>query len=294
MEELRTLLSEHVDAGRIIAAIRGILLLSFGALGARFLGRFVLRSTEDHLGIHSAQLLRRAVVYGVLAGSLMLALREFGFDLSLLLGAAGILTIAVGFASQTSAANIVSGLFLIGERSFGLGDVIRVGTTTGEVLSIDLLSVKIRTYDNLYVRLPNETLIKSELTNLTRFAIRRIDVPLSVAYKEDLDRVKELLIDLADHHPLVMEEPRPLVIMTGYGDSGIGIQFSIWAARENFLAVRNDVYTQVRQEFAEQGIEIPFPQVSIHTGSGTRAFPLDMSDEAPGESELPPLGDSAR
>ena len=83
--------------------------------------------------------------------------------------AAGLLTVALGFAAQTSASNLISGLFLLGERPFVVGDVIRLASgITGEVVGIDLLSVKIRTFDNLLVRVPNETLLKSELTNLTR------------------------------------------------------------------------------------------------------------------------------
>ena len=119
------------------------------------------------------------------------ALRELGFKLSVLLGAAGVLTVAVGFASQTSASNIISGLFLLGERPFSVGDVIRVGSTTGEVLSIDLLSAKLRTFENLFVRIPNETLIKSEVTNLSRLPVRRLDLKIGIAYKEEVGENKE-------------------------------------------------------------------------------------------------------
>jgi len=115
-----------------------------------------------------------------------MALRIIVRLMGLLLGAAGILTVAPGFASQTSASNLVSGLFMIAEHPFGVGDTIRLGSIAGEVPSIDLLSVNLRTPDNLYVRIPNETMIKSEITNLTRFPIRRLDLEIGVAYKENL------------------------------------------------------------------------------------------------------------
>jgi len=132
-----------------------------------------------------------------------------GFQLSVLLGAAGILSVAIGFASQTSASNLISGLFLIGEGPFAIGDFIRVGTTEGEVLSIDLLSVKLRTPDNLFVRIPNEQLIKSEVVNLTRFAIRRLNLAVGVAYKEDIPRVRHILMQVATDNPLCLNEPAP-------------------------------------------------------------------------------------
>ena len=113
--------------------------------------------------IHGQILLKRAIFYGIMILMSMSALRELGFDLSVILGAAGILSVAIGFASQTSASNLISGLFLMMERPFSIGDVIRVEQTTGEVISIDLLSVKIRTFDNLYVRVPNESMIKTHM-----------------------------------------------------------------------------------------------------------------------------------
>jgi small-conductance mechanosensitive channel len=139
------------------------------------------------------------------------AMREMGFSLAVIMGAAGVLTVAIGFASQTTASNLISGLFLIGERSFEIGDIIKVGNTTGEVLSIDALSVKLRTFDNLFVRIPNETLIKSEVTTLSRFPIRRLDLQLGVAYKEDIEQVRKVLMAVADSNPLCLDEPSPAV-----------------------------------------------------------------------------------
>jgi small-conductance mechanosensitive channel len=220
---------------------------------------------------------------------------ELGFDLSVLLGAAGILTVAIGFASQTSASNVISGLFLLGERPFAVGDVIRVGGTTGEVLSVDLLSVKLRTFDNLFVRIPNETMIKSEVTNLRRFAIRRVDLQVGVAYKEDLREVREVLLEVANRNPLCLEEPAPLIIFQGYGDSSINHQFSVWAKTENFLELRNSIPVEIKEAFDEHGIEIPFPHRTLYTGSETDPFPVrstngppdapSASSDAPAETE---------
>src|SRR5699024_2454555 len=118
-----------------------------------------------------------------------------GISLAPLLGAAGIAGVALGFASQTSVSNIISGLFLIAESPFKVDDIITVKSTTGVVLSIDILLVKLRTFDNQYVRIPNETLIKTEVTNITRFPIRRLNTTISVAYKEDIGQVREILME---------------------------------------------------------------------------------------------------
>jgi small-conductance mechanosensitive channel len=114
-----------------------------------------------------------------------------------MLGAAGVLGIVLGIASQTSVGNIVSGLFLISEKPFEIGDLIRVGTTTGVVYSIDLLSIKLKTFDNLVIRIPNQSIITNEVTNITKFPIRRMNISVSVAYKEDLTKVEEVLKSIA-------------------------------------------------------------------------------------------------
>ena len=189
----------------------------------------------------------------------MVVLGELGVNLSTLLGAAGILGIAVGFASQTSMSNIVSGLFLIWEKPFAVGDVIRVGGTSGIVQSIDLLSVKIRTFDNLFIRMPNEKILSSEVTNITRFPIRRMDINLQVAYREDLGRVHDVLKDLARQNRYSLDEPEPLVMFTEFKDSGIEILFALWFAKADFLNLKNSIMREITERFRAEGIEIPFP-----------------------------------
>ena len=255
-----------------------VFLVIAGVVLARMASRLVAHTLGDRLHAHGIQLLRRAVMYSIIVLFSISALRELGFKLHLLLGAAGVLTVAVGFASQTSAANLVSGLFLVFERPFSVGDVIRVGSTTGEVLSVDPLSVKLRTFDNLFVRIPNETLVKSEITNLTRFPIRRLDLPIGVAYKEDLQRVQETLLAVANDNPLSLEEPPPLFIVLGYGDSAIDLQFSVWGLRENYLDLRNSIQREIKEAFDREGIEIPFPHRSLYTGSVTEPFPVRIVD----------------
>jgi small-conductance mechanosensitive channel len=154
---------------------------------------------------------------------------------------------------------VISGLFLIGERPFEIGDIIRVGTTTGEVLSIDLLSVKLRTFDNLFVRMANENLIKSEITNLSRFPIRRIDLHIPVGFKEDLPRVLEVLHEVVGANPLCLQEPKPIYIFNQFGESSITFQFSVWALQENYLDVKNQLFMAIKAAFDRNGIEIPVP-----------------------------------
>jgi len=262
-----------MSSDRAFMLLRALITVSVGFIVARAASVALLRMLGKLLDAQHRMVLSRTVYYLLLGLFLVSALHEWGFSLSILLGAAGILSVAVGFASQTSASNVISGLFLIVERPFSVGDVIKLGETTGEVLSIDLLSVKLRTFDNLYVRIPNETLIKSEVTTLTRFPIRRIDLQLSVAYKEDIGKVRELLFKLADSNPLALKEPKPLFIFQGFGESAINLQFSVWVKTERFLDLQNSIQEEIKTAFERAGIEMPFPQRTVVPG-GDGLFPV--------------------
>ena len=278
MNELSDTLQALATSPYALASIRACAMIAIGLVLARLGSAALGRLFTVHLDNHRAMLVRRGTYFTILALFLISALHQLGFNFSVLLGAAGIVSVAIGFASQTSASNVISGLFLIGEQPFRVGDVIRIGDTTGEVLSIDLLSVKLRTFDNLFVRLPNEQLIKSQVTTLTRFPIRRYDLQIGVAYKEDLATVNELLMDVAERNPACLEEPKPLFIFQGFSDSALSIQFSVWASRENYLLLRNTMSEQIKNAFDQAGIEIPFPHRSLYAGSATEPFPVRIID----------------
>ncbi len=291
MENLWHSLETLLRSEQALAIATAVVKILVGLLMARLVSGGLVRFIFNKADAHGKMLLKRIsfyTVFGLFAAS---ALVDVGFELSVLLGAAGILTVAVGFASQTSASNLISGLFLLGERAFIVGDVIKIGDTKGEVLSIDLLSVKLRTFDNLMIRIPNENLIKSEITNLSRFPIRRIDLQIGVAYKEDLERVEQLLTDIADRNPLCLEEPRPLFILKGFGDSSLDIQFSVWTQRTHYLEVKTRLMLEIKAVFDAEGVEIPFPHQSLYTGSATAPFPIRIvpPEAAPSVPTLPPL-----
>jgi small-conductance mechanosensitive channel len=229
----------------------------------------------------------RFALYVGLAIVLVTTLNELGFSLAPLLGAAGVLGIAIGFASQTSVSNLISGIFLIAERPFVVGDLIEVGDATGFVLSIDSISVKLRTLDNRMVRIPNETMVKSQVTNITRFPIRRVNVLVGVGYNEDPSRVKAVLREVARDNPLVLMEPEPLVVLEGFGDSSINFLLGAWATRETFLQVKNSIQEDVKRRFDEEGIEIPFPHRTLYVGSATRALPVEVVSSTTRGEEAP-------
>ena len=275
----------------LMPAIRaaGLLVLGFPLVFS--ISSFVGRSTKRKLSPQANMLLRKAVFYTGASIVLLAILYQLGFKLTALLGAAGIVGIAIGFASQTSVSNIISGIFLISERPFSVGDQIQIGTTRGVILSIDLLSVKLRMFDNRFIRIPNETLVKSQFTNVTRFPIRRFDIDVGVAYKEDVEHVMEVLAGIADRNPYSLDEPTPIVLFKGFGDSALNFLLGVWFEKADMLNLRNSIMKDIKKRFDEEGIEIPFPHRTLYTGSVTDPFPIRIVHED-GRVPAPPTHDS--
>ncbi len=259
--------------------IYAITIVVVGFIVARLMSRSLAQILDEKFTFKNAPIIGRLSFYILLALFVLMALHQLGFELSILLGAAGIFSVAIGFASQTSMSNVISGLFLLGEHAFGVGDTIKIGDTTGEVISIDWLSVKLRTPDNMFVRIPNEVLIKSEMTNLTRFAIRRFDLNISVAYKEDIKRVKELLLNLVAEDTQCLEDPEPMVVMESFGDSGIVLRLAVWAKSKDFLKFRSRLSEKVKQLLDDNDIEIPYPHLSLYAGSDSAPIRVTLSSD---------------
>lgn len=253
----------------LVAGIGSIHLISF----------MVKRSLYKHLSRQSMMLVSRTIIYTGYTGLVFIVIRELNYDLTALFGAAGVVGIVIGVASQTSIGNIVSGLFLVSEKSFELGDVVRIGDKTGTVYSVDLLSIKIKTYDNLLIRIPNQTVISTELVNITKFPIRRLEFQIGVAYKEDLRKVKTVLENVAKNNPLCLEEPESVIIFKEFGSSSINITFGVWFEKANYLAVKNSVFMEIKEAFDREGIEIPFPHVSVYAGEASKPITVKLQGE---------------
>ncbi len=271
--------SQFITPDLTFSLLKAAIITIIGYALARLASLSIQRIFRDSTNRHQAMLFQRGTYYLILGLFVFAALVELGFNPSVLLGAAGVLTIAIGFASQTSMSNLISGLFLIGEQPFALGDLIKVGDTVGEVLSIDLLSIKLRMLDNTYVRIPNETLLKAEVRTFTRFPIRRIDLQLRVAYKEDIAKVERVLRETAEKNTLCLEEPEPLFIFIGFGDSAVNLQFSVWGKREEYLNLLNSIQMDIKLAFEKEEIEIPFPHRTLYASNVTDPLPVQLVSE---------------
>jgi small-conductance mechanosensitive channel len=257
-----TLIAEYFTPERVSLAIRVFLILLIGIPLIRLIRSLTRKLVKDRLSAQSELLLVRSVYYSGLLIILITLLNEFGFKLSALLGAAGVFGIAIGFASQTSFANIISGVFLISEKPFMIGDWVQIGSTTGMVDSIDLLSIKLKTSDNRFVRVPNETMIKTEVINITRFPVRRANISISISYNEDLKRVRQALMEVAESEPLALKEPAPVFLTESFADYGINLVFGVWGNKDDVVDLRTALMMAISEKFKKENIETPYPHLT--------------------------------
>jgi small-conductance mechanosensitive channel len=214
---------------------------------------------------------KKIIRYAGFVVVLLFVLNKMGIDATALLGAAGIAGVAIGFAAQTSFSNIISGFFLLIEKHFQVGDSIEVDGLSGVVQSIDLLSIKIQTYDNRYIRIPNETIIKSNVINVSRFPIRRLDIFITLPYKEDIERVKAIFDDITTHNVYVLDNPEPLFSLDKIDRNGINMMFGLWFEKQNLLSLKNSFFMELKTRFELEGIELPYDRIKILSGEKENA-----------------------
>ncbi len=270
-------LRQYITPERVNLAIRVILILLIGVPLLRLLRRLVRRMVTNKLSPQSEQLITRTVYYVGILVLLITLLNEFGFKLSAILGAAGVFGIAIGFASQTSFSNIISGIFLISERPFVVGDLVQIGPTMGTIVSIDLLSIKLNTPDNKFVRVPNETMIKTEVTNLTRHSERRVNLAVSISYKDDPLEAMRILKDIAASEALALKTPAALVELESFGNDGINIMYGVWGSTDDYMALRTNLMVSIKESFEKARISIPYPHIAITSDATTEPVKIQST-----------------
>ncbi len=281
--EFPAYLESWLSEERLHQLIDASLTLLIGLPLVAIISRLVYRITAVRFSAQSGLMISRIVRWLLLAVVLATALSKFGVDLGAALGAAGIVGIAVGFAAQTSLSNVISGFFLLAEKPFVVGELIEVDGVTGVVDNIGMISASVRMLDNRSVRIPNETLVKSQVINITRNPIRRYDLEIGVSYSEDIGKVMRVLRETAESHPLCLDEPEPLTLFVGFGDSSINFLLGVWMVKEDYLAVRNGIAHQVQLAFEREGIEIPFPHRVLAGGKAAEPIAIRMVKESAGK-----------
>ncbi|MEM7645920.1 MAG: mechanosensitive ion channel family protein, partial [Pseudomonadota bacterium] len=247
MKELLTAFSEIQNDIPWTNLLLGFLVLAIGQiffLCTRFVIRLFFPKKTDLKKHHNFRKFLQYTYYILIFGLFLKVLRV---DLKFVLGATGLLTIAIGFAARTPISNLISGIFLVFERPFVIGDVISVNEIRGEVISLNLLSITLRTLDNEMVRLPNEVVIGKPVSNISFFPIRRLTIQYSLSQEESLTRLQETFLKVAERNELALEEPRPYFRVESFNEQAILVHFYVWASSDDYLTFQSEFPKEIHR-----------------------------------------------
>lgn len=211
-----------------------------------------------------------------------LAFRQFGINLLPILGGLGVLGLAVGFAAQDILANFISGITLLIDRPFSIGDWIRSDNYEGRVKGLTLRTTRIRTRNNEHVSIPNKDLAGATVINLSRGGPLRIDAPLGVAYKTDIEQAREVLLKVVEGFEEIITRPAPVVAVEGLGDSSINLLIRFWIDPEDiatYPSIRMRLLEAAKKALDDANIEIPFPHMQLHIDGANGLNPFLSRDE---------------
>ncbi len=199
------------------------------------------------------------MIFGV-----VMAAGQVGIDVAAALAGIGIAGVAVGFAAQDLLANMIAGFVIMSDKPFKVGDFITVDDQYGSVTDITLRSTRIRTNRNTYVVLPNRSIIDTMLINHTKNGETRVDVPLGIAYKEDIPTARKVLLEAVKGLDGVLETPAPAVAVVALGNSSVDLQVRVWIhGTANEVPISSNVLETSKLALDAAGIQIPFPHLQL-------------------------------
>ncbi len=231
-----------------------------------------------HIEANQARLIRRWLRAFLVVCLVVFSLVSVKIPLTVFAFAGGALAIGLGFGMQTLLKNFVSGLILLFERPFRVGDVLEVGQQRGIVTQIGLRSSVLQLWDGTETLIPNSSLLENNVSNWTYSSPKvRFSVAVGTAYDSDTRRVIQLLTEVVERHGLVEKDPKPQVLFTDFGDSALTFELRYWVdvIRANAAQVASDLRHMIAGAFAENGIVIAFPQRDLHLDA-MRPLPVEI------------------
>lgn len=204
----------------------------------------------------------------IVALGFVTVLAQFGFDVLSIVAGLGIVGIAVGFAAQSTLSNFIAGITLLIERPFRIGDWVVINGQEGKVVKIALRTTWLRTRDNIFAMIPNDSVASSEIVNFSVEGPTRLNIPLGIAYKEQARAARALILPILAEHPETIKRQgfEPRVMLKSLGDSSIDLVAQAWIESENLddqPKIMAEILEAIKDRLDEAGIEIPFPHLQL-------------------------------
>ncbi len=248
-----------------VQLLRGILTLVVGLFLVHWIVKLINRS-EKYVNIEPTlkgflSNLLKLILYVVV---ILTTASVLGIPMTSIIALVGTAGVAVSLAMQGALSNLVGGMTLLLLHPIRAGEFIKVGEFEGTVRSIGAFYTDLVTPDNRHISIPNSMLTNTSIINVTREGKRRMDIPFSVSFSSDMDRVKHVLQQVVESHPAVLPDPAPQVLLNTLGDSGLNYIIRLWAKNDDYWDVYFDLVDRGKRALDAAGITIPFPQMDIH------------------------------
>ncbi|RYM02947.1 mechanosensitive ion channel [Sporolactobacillus sp. THM7-7] len=258
--------------------IVAILIISLANRFSKTLTSVVLPNVYSHYHLDKGMRFTfdRMIHYSIMVIALIVSLTTVGINLSALTVFAGIISVGIGFGLQNIASNFISGIILLFERPIKVGDRVVINHIVGDVEKINMRATVIKTIDNEYIIVPNSYFLEEKVVNRSFTDARlRVVIPIGVAYGTDVEKVRELLLEVANEErkvsPILLTAPEPFVNFAGFGDFSLNFELFVWIADPNqAVVIKSNLNFRINQMFAEHHIEMPFPQRDVYIRSVDR------------------------
>ena len=234
---------------------------------ARAVSIYLRRFLKDKVAPEHAEPINKGVYYCIIVIAVLSMLPNIGVKPSGLMVAGGVVGLAVGFASQNIIGNLISGIFLFIEQPIKIGNGVNIDGAVGIVEDIRIMSTTLRGYDGLYIRMPNQKVFTSRITNFVTHIARRFEYVVGIRYSDDADKAIKIIKDLINAYPLALMNPEPAVFVDNLGDNAMNIVVRAFSPTTEWFTVKIELLYRIKQALEKEGIEIAFPQRVVWYGN---------------------------
>ncbi len=262
--QVQALIDAGISYGLELAAALAVLVLGWWLAGR--VQKLILRALNRLPRVDATlkPFLSSLARYAIIAITLVAVLARLGVQTTAIIAVLGAAGLAIGLALQGTLQNIAAGIMLLLLRPFKVGDYIDAGGIAGTVNEIGLFTTDMTTYDGLYRSVPNASLWNTSILNYSRLPTRRMDVPVGIAYEDDVEEALTLLLKHLKEDTRVLTDPEPQVLVTGLGDSAVDLTLRCWVNRTDFWPLKFELNKKAKLWLDAAGISIPFPQRDVH------------------------------
>lgn len=201
--------------------------------------------------------------FGLLALVAVISLSAMGVETTSIVTIIGAAGLAIGLSLKDSLSNFAAGIVILVQRYFQVGDYIESGNDKGVVEEISIFSTRLHTYDNKVVIIPNSVLVNGSMINHTYKPERRVDTVFSIAYSDNIDRAREIILEVVKNNEMILTEPSPVIEVLQLADSSVNLAVRTWCQTANYWKVYYYMIENVKKAFDKEGITIPFPQREV-------------------------------